>query len=325
MRKGLLIYNPFSGSRFVPKMLDELLGHGLSLDLALVPFRLDRRAENQVFLIELLRAPWVEFIVVAGGDGTLGTVARLILSYRPLLPMGIIPAGTCNDFAESLKLPQDERECLDVVALNQPTPLDVGKINGDQVFLSTCAAGLFVNISFSTNGLLKKNLGPLAYYFSALGELGRIRSFPLRIETEREVVEDRFMLFLLINGSQAAGFANLLSQARMGDGLMDLLLVRDVPPLDLPYLLVELFNRDSNGRCIRHIRAKSFKFSSDQAVQTTQDGEEGLPLPFAVEVLPRALHVFVRQRPDQPDALAAALPNLLAGLPAADEPEGEPD
>jgi len=175
--------------------------------------------------------------------------------------------------------------------------LDVGRVNGERIFLSTCAAGSFVNISYTVSTLLKKSLGPLAYYFSALGELPNIRAFPLRIETESETLEDRFLLFLLINGSHAAGLANLYSKARMRDGFMDLLLIRDVPPLDLPNLLVELINRDSNedGVWFKRLKAKHFRFSSGDAIQTTLDGEEGLPLPLDVEVLPRALTVFIRR------------------------------
>jgi diacylglycerol kinase family enzyme len=173
----------------------------------------------------------------------------------------------------------------------------VGRVNGKRIFLSTCAAGMFVDISYSVSNQLKKALGPLAYYFSALGELPNIRSFPLRVETEAEVIEDDFLLFLLLNGSHAAGLPNLFSKAQMTDGFMDLLLIRDVPPTDLPNLLLEIFNREStdNGRFFRSLRARSFRLTSPQPILTTQDGEEGLPLPLEVEVIKQSLSVFVRR------------------------------
>jgi YegS/Rv2252/BmrU family lipid kinase len=211
--------------------------------------------------------------------------------------MGIIPAGTCNDFAESLFLPSDEWDCINVVAENDIAALDVGRVNGKHIFLSSCAAGMFVNISYTTSSQLKKSLGPLAYYFSALGEIPHIRSFPLRIETDEDVIEDDFLLFLLVNGSQAAGLANLYPKARMRDGLMDLLLIRDVPPIDFPSLLIEIINRESDdeGRWLKRLRSRYFRFTSDQPILTTQDGEEGQPLPLEVEVLPSALNVYIRR------------------------------
>lgn len=314
MRKGLLIYNSLSGSQAVPKALDDLLAYGVKRGLLLMPARLTGNAELQEFLLDLIREPWVEFVIACGGDGTLGGIAQLILENRPELPMGIIPAGTCNDFAESLHLPADPFDCLDVVADGFSLGLDVGRVNGERIFLSTCAAGMFVNISFTTSSQLKKSLGPLAYYFSALGELHKISSFPLRIETESEVIEDDFLLFLLINGSQAAGFAKLYSKARMHDGLMDLLLIRDVPRFELPNLLIELLNRESgDGKFFRHIRASRFSFTTTADLLTTQDGERGLPLPLSVEVLPCALKVFIRDPESQPPA-PRRLPPEVVGL-----------
>lgn len=302
MRKGLLLYNPYSGAQNVPKYLDDLLAYGLKRGLLLVPLRLDGAPEAQDFLIKLLQEPWVEFVIASGGDGTLGGVARLLLRERPQLPMGIIPSGTCNDFAESLHLPTAPFDCLDIIAEGFSVGLDVGLVNGERIFLSTCAAGMFVNISFNTSSQLKKSLGPLAYYFSALGELHKIRSFPLRIETESEVIQDDFLLFLLINGSQAAGFAKLYSKARMHDGLMDLLLIRNVPRFELPNLLIELLNRESgDGKFFKHIRAAHFKLTTEAELMTTQDGERGLPLPLDIQVLPSALKVYIRD-PETPGA-----------------------
>lgn len=297
MRKGLFIYNPRSGSRNVNRRLDEILGHAQKRGLFLMPMRMGTDQESENLLKTSLLLPWIEFVIAAGGDGTLGAIAKLILENRPELPMGIIPSGTCNDFAESLRLPQDELDCIDVVVDNHMIQLDVGQVNQDKMFLSTCAAGMFVNVSFNTNSDLKQNLGPLAYYFQALGEFAHIRSFPMRIETENTVIEDNFLLFLILNGPQGAGFPNLYSKARMHDGLMDMILIRECPKLEMALLLVELLNRNlSEGKWIKHIQAREFKISSPEAVHTTLDGEEGLPLPFEIKVFQEALTVFVTER-----------------------------
>ena len=297
MRTGLLIYNPQSGAQALPKMLDEISAYGMDKGLSLIPFRLQFSPESLALLAGLVRSPWIEFVIVSGGDGTLGTLASLILTCRPETPVGIIPSGTCNDFALSLRLPQDIWDCIDVVAENVTTTLDVGRVNGERVFLSSCAAGMFVNISYTISSQLKKALGPIAYYFSALGELPRIRSFPLRIETGLETIEDEFLLFLLLNGSQAAGFANINSNANMRDGEMELLLIKSVPTIELPYLLADLL-RGAGGDDVpwlRRLKAGYFHFTSDRELITTQDGEEGLPLPLDVEVMKQALTVYIRR------------------------------
>ena len=307
MRTGLLIYNPESGDRRVPKMLDDLLAYGLGLGLVLVPYRLGigdasggavavNRLNGDNLLMQLILAPWTEFAIVSGGDGTLSSVSELIYYNRPDLPVGFIPSGTCNDFANSLRLPQDERECIGIVAAGNTTQIDVGCVDGGRIFLSACAAGMFVKISYSTDSFLKKSIGPLAYYFSALGELPNIKPFSLMVETESEAVDGNFLLFLLINGDRAAGLANLYSKAVMTDGYMDLMLIRDVPPLELPNLFGELLNRESidAGQWFRRLRASRFKFTGPNGILTTLDGEEGPQIPIEVEVLPGALKVFTR-------------------------------
>jgi len=306
-RKGLFIYNPMSGSQSVPKMLDALLAYGFERGLLLIPFRLYPTEENRDFLDWLLLEPWVEFALVSGGDGTLGTIAQRIIQIRPALPMGIIPSGTCNDFAASLGLPQDERGCIDVVAENHVVSMDVGRASpvghGDgRLFLSTCAAGVFVDISYSVSSALKKSLGPLAYYVSALGEIPNIRPFPLRVETESQVIEGEFLLFLLTNGSQAAGLANLYPEAIMMDGEMELLLIRHLLPLELPFLVGEVrkINSPKEGIWFERIKARRFRLIGSDAILTTLDGEEGMRLSFDVEVLKCALHVFVSRPVESP-------------------------
>ena len=297
MRSGIFVYNPVSGNQMVSGSLDAILNQAFERGLLLVPFRLYPAPENKALLTQLLLAPWVEFIIAAGGDGTLNAIAQEILTTRPGLPMGIIPTGTCNDFAESLHLPLSIRDCLAVVADGYTESLDVGWVNGEKVFLCTCAAGVFVKTTYSVSSTLKRNLGALAYYFSALGELATVRSFPLTIETETETVSDNFLLFLLLNGTQAGGLPNLLSNAMMRDGYIDLLLIRDVPPIELPVFFREVINRENidDGRWIKRMKGKRFRFDGPADVATTLDGEEGLPLPIEVEVLPRALTVYVNK------------------------------
>ena len=298
MRIGLFVYNPMSGNQAIPGMLDMILDHAMQNGLQLIPFRLHTAQESKALLTQLIKAPWTEFVIAAGGDGTLNSIAQEILTTRPELPMGIVPTGTCNDFAESLQLPTSIWDCINVVADNHFESIDVGCVNGERIFLGTCAAGIFVKTTYTVSSALKKSLGPLAYYFSALGELATIRSFPLTIQTETETEQDNYLLFLLLNGTQAGGLANLISKAMMQDGLMDLLLIRDVPPIELPVLFRELLNRENidNGRWFKRIKAKRFRFDGPGDIVTTQDGEEGLPLPLEVEVLPRSLTVYIRSQ-----------------------------
>jgi diacylglycerol kinase family enzyme len=79
-------------------------------------------------------------IVVAGGDGTINTVAAACLEANR--PFGILPAGTFNYVARNLSLPTDIPEAVSVITEGQTRAVDVGEING-QIFLNNAGFGLY--------------------------------------------------------------------------------------------------------------------------------------------------------------------------------------
>src|SRR5699024_780045 len=70
-----------------------------------------------------------DVVVVAGGDGTLNEVVQGIAEadYRPKL--GVIPAGTTNDFARALSIPRDTTKAVDIILKDHAKALDIGKVN----------------------------------------------------------------------------------------------------------------------------------------------------------------------------------------------------
>ena len=79
-------------------------------------------------------------VVVAGGDGTIGFVARELVDTDH--PLGILSLGTYNNFARSLGLPTELGEAIEVVKTGRPRPITVGRVNGI-AFLEVAALGLF--------------------------------------------------------------------------------------------------------------------------------------------------------------------------------------
>lgn len=126
MSRGLLIHNTKAGA----------------LDAALLPKIVDALGEVESRAVEEIgsaddalshaRANRCEWIAVAGGDGTVESVASAMLGTR--VPLGIIPAGTYNNFARSLDLPIDPIEACKVIVAGNARPVDVGFANGRPFF-----------------------------------------------------------------------------------------------------------------------------------------------------------------------------------------------
>jgi len=79
------------------------------------------------------------FVIAAGGDGTLHAVARGLIGTTSTL--AIIPMGTMNNIARSLKIPETVEEACAILAHGKTTRIDVGKING-HIFLEVAGIGL---------------------------------------------------------------------------------------------------------------------------------------------------------------------------------------
>jgi len=294
MRKALLVYNPISGNRNVPKKLDYIVSRFLEKDMLVIPFRMEK--DNDALLEQVLSEDEYAYVVVSGGDGTVNMLASILLKAGLDIPIGIIPAGTCNDFARSLNLPSDLRGCLDIILEGNIAKIDAGLINNHKYCLNTCAGGNFVDVSYSTNPEFKKNFGPLAYYVKALGEVSNLKPIKLKLTTDKETVEGDFLLFLILNGKHAAGLSNIVGAADISDGFMDIVLVKNCLHVEIPGLLFKVLNNVDflNDKNVKWIRTSKCTIEGDQSFNLSVDGEEWESLPITIEFFHQVLKVFVK-------------------------------
>lgn len=294
MEKAILIYNPLSGHRSVPKKLDYIIKRFMDKGVLIQPYRVDSDEQGDK-LASILKGDKFSYAVISGGDGTVSSMVNTLLKNNIELPIGIIPSGTCNDFARSLNIPLDLNRCLDIILAGNLAEIDAGLINDEKYFLNTCAGGIFVDVSFSTSSELKRNFGPLAYYLKALGEVPNIRPFKLKVTTDTQTIEQEFLLFLILNGKHAAGFSNIIQQADISDGLMDILLIKNCLHIDLAGLFFKVLgNEFLNDKNVMWLRTKQCLIEGTGDVALSIDGEKGDGLPISVKFINKALKVFVR-------------------------------
>ena len=161
MNKAVLIYNPLAGDHSIAMKLDYVIQRFHENNIFLQLYRFYEYDDQTI--LQLIKQPDIDFIIISGGDGTINYVVNIMLHNNISLPVGIIPAGTSNDFAYSLSLNNNIDRCLDIIIKGRTFNVDVGQINGTDYFLSSCAGGIFVDVSFNTHHELKKNFGHLAY------------------------------------------------------------------------------------------------------------------------------------------------------------------
>lgn len=293
MRKAILAYNPLSGVRFIVNKLGYIFDKFQSKGILVQPYVLE--FDNRSELVNMLREEEYELIIAAGGDGTINFVANALMMSGLKIPLGVIPAGTCNDFAAGIGVSLGFEESVDVILNGKEKQIDIGLLNKEKYFLNTYAGGAFADISFKTDNDLKRNLGAFAYYIKALSEVANIRSFEVTINTDKgAVIRENAILFFVTNGKNIGGFSNLVKKASITDGMMDIVIVKECSHIDLIALFFKVLNGTlDNDPNVRILKVRKCFINTNKGIISTVDGEKGDLLPAVVEFINKGLKVFV--------------------------------
>jgi len=246
----------------------------------------------------------VDLLIAAGGDGTLNEVVHGLMDLsevaRPVL--GVVPLGTANDFAIGCGIPRDAEQALTLCLEGREVPVDVGKAN-EHWFLNAASIGFGAEITATTPPELKHLLGPAAY-----AVMGAILAMNVHHYRGRLTLPDREIagsgpVAIVGNGRQAGGGLQVTPRARVDDGLLDVLTVRDIPALALLTAARELQELSPDGEYIKYWQTPWAEVHTEEAIPVNLDGE---PMQFSsvrYEVVPRAIRLIVR--PDCPLLSAA--------------------
>ena len=184
MKKLLFIFNPHAGKAQIKSRLlqivDLMVKRGY--DVTIYP----TQAKRDALKIVQKRAEEFDLIVCSGGDGTLDeAVSGMMLSGKKV-PLGYIPAGSTNDFANSLKIPKDMVKAAEIAISGKTFACDVGMFN-EKPFVYVAAFGMFTAVSYKTRQEWKNILGHAAYLLEGVKSLTEIASYRLCVECEGKV------------------------------------------------------------------------------------------------------------------------------------------
>lgn len=292
-KKIKLIYNPAAGDKSFTSYLDKFLktfqAAGFKVDI----FRSMEPGDFGKGLANIDDS--FEAIIVAGGDGSASEMLNLLQKRKIDLPLGIIPAGTANDFSSFLGMTQSiEQSFKRILEWNIKT-IDIGKVN-DKYFLNVCVGGIISQISHGTETDMKNRLGKAAYYLQGLKELPKIKSMELKIEGSEELIEGDFLGFFIFNSKDAGGFKNIAKLASIDDGLFDLLAVKTGNILKLSSAAADLFNgKEIKNDNLIYLQDNYLKITiknNEKKQYSNIDGEKGPEFPLEIKLIPSAQKVF---------------------------------
>lgn len=183
---------------------------------------------------DLAKNEEVSVVVSVGGDGTAGEVASGLVGTDK--PMGIIPAGTGNDFIKTVNIPNDPEKALELILSGKPLPTDTGLYN-DQFFLNVCGTGFDVTVLDYAEKEKLKHRGLLPYFLGLIKAIFHYRSVRLSITADDKQTEGEYLICSIANGRYIGGGIPICPTADPDDGLLDLVLVRCVHRWQIPFYL----------------------------------------------------------------------------------------
>ena len=292
--KARVICNPTSGGgAYDPdEIRDEL--DGLDLDWIETKGREDAIQAAQ---------DWREgLLIVAGGDGTVNDAVNGLgrAGFPDGVTLGILPAGTGNDLAATLCIPEDPELAEDVIRQNRIRTLDVARVRsegvGERFFINVATGGLGAEISSVNDEELKKRWGKLSYLRASL-EVARnfdVRELSLYLDGEERRV--KAVNVAVGNCRYTGGGWPATPKANPEDGLLDVVVIETLVAGELfdlaPAVLTESSYLDKEG--VLFVRAKEIRVETQPpGLEFTADGEVIGNEPAQFSVLPQTLKVIV--------------------------------
>ena len=208
-------------------------------------------------------------VVAVGGDGTVNEVAKGLLKTGVVL--GIIPQGSGNGLARHLKIPFDHRKANAVILANNVVEADYGLLN-DQPFFCTAGAGFDarVGVRFAAAG----SRGFATYARVSFVEYFGYRPQTYKINIDGQSFSRRAFMITFANASQWGYNAYISPDAKLNDGLLDLVIVLPFPAVKVPLMGIRMFTKRIYGsRYIEVYRCSEVQVEREQADYVHLDGD----------------------------------------------------
>lgn len=281
--KALCLFNPLSGNgAAAADAARDVMGTcGLEPTFVAVD-----SCDPAVVLAE--RAAAFERVIVCGGDGTLHGLLPPLLELRR--PVGLIPAGTANDFARSLGLPEEPEAACQIIAGGHTRAADVGYL-GPRPFLNAVQIGLAADVARHHNGWHKKWLGVFGYPVSWLKAWQAARPFRVDLEIDGALRRVRVQQITVGSGRSYGGGMLLAEDAAIDDGLLRLLYIAPARLIDWAWLFPRLRRGGAAPEMVR-LSARRVNVSTARPQALSVDGEAAGSTPAIVTVKPRRLEVY---------------------------------
>jgi diacylglycerol kinase (ATP) len=298
-----VIYNPSAGMRTgrgeLARALDELRACKWDVELAETT-----RPHEAFTFARAAAADNLDALIAVGGDGTMNEAANGLVGSQTAL--GVLPMGTGNVWAKEMGLvPGDLAASARQLGEAEIRTIDVGEVWSEnlapRVFVLWCSAGLDAAITRTVEPQreLKRRFGALFFWLVGIQEGWNFRGRQVRLHLPDQRVTQRIILALASNARLYGGVTYLAPEAKIDDGLLDLVVLKGTGAWATVWHLVRVLLR-------LHLHDPQTSFYKVDKVRIVAnklpvqaDGEPIGWTPVEIRVRPRALKILVPKTANQ--------------------------
>lgn len=290
MRRAVLLYNAAAGKGKIEKNVDRIVEifREADYDMQPLPIRFGTNPFDWCGKVDLA--------VIAGGDGTINYVVNAMMRRQLSINIGVIPAGTANDFAGAIGMSNNVLKAARQIAYGEVEPIDCGRVehmghSEEEViyFVNIFSFGIFTTTSQRTPEQLKHKIGKMAYVIAAFKELSNIHGIPLTITSDAEAFYYPTLMGLVFNG-ETAGRVPIARKSNLRDGVFDCIFLRKRSPF-VSAMDMLLYMVGIKTRAVKYLRTSQLTLVTPMSEDTDVDGQRGGCFPMRVNCLHGVLKV----------------------------------
>lgn len=260
--------------------------------------RFTQKPKHATILVhELIREKVVTAMIAVGGDGTVHEVINGLIGTN--IPLGIIPAGSGNDFSRGIGIPPKIDKAVERILSGKPMIIDIGNVNSTY-FCTVAGIGFDGEVAKKTNASIHKKvlnffrLGKISYIFSALNILFHYRPEDISLKIDNKIYKiPNVWLIAVANLPFYAGGLFICPEAKSNDGLFDICIVQGMSKWDFLNVFPLVFKGNhTSSPFIQIIKGKELEIYSPTPLLIHGDGEMIGQTPARIRMEPYALHVI---------------------------------
>jgi len=231
-----------------------------------------------------------DIIVAVGGDGSVNEIAKELIGSDSVL--GILPAGSGNGLAHHLGIPISLRRAIDVLNRGKILRMDTGSVN-DRVFVSLAGIGFdgLVAAKYANT----KIRGFLSYLRIATEEYQKYKPKKYKIDINGKTINQRALFIIFANSNQFGYNAPIAPEARVNDGLLDVVISQKPLLVEMPLIAGLMYWRKiDKSKYVKVIQSPEIIVATKKKRWVNIDGEAiKLDKKIHVKVIPHSLNVII--------------------------------